>query len=159
MPAGVETDALTDLSNMLPTLVELGGGKVPEDLIVDGKSIAPLIMGKEKDSPRDWIMAVSFGRAKLDEQGVRPGKDFVKRVIRDKRYKAWVNTNKHIDRLHDLQQDPKEETNLIDSKAEEHQQALAKFQQVVNTLPDKDARPSYEPRTANPWDRKMGKAK
>lgn len=159
VPAGVETDALTDLSNMLPTLVELGGGKVPEDLIVDGKSIAPLILGKEKDSPRDWIMAVSFGRAKLDEQGVRPGKDFVKRVIRDKRYKAWVNTNKRIDRLHDLQQDPKEETNLIDSKAEEHQQALAKFQQVVNTLPDKDARPSYEPRAANPWDRKMGKAK
>jgi hypothetical protein len=99
-------------------------------------------------------MALSFGAATLDEQGVRPGKNFGKRVLRDKRYKAWINTNKRIDRLHDLQQDPKEETNLIDSKMSEHQQALAKFQQVVDSLPDQDARPSYEPRAANPWDRK-----
>jgi len=62
--------------------------------------------------------------------------------------------NLKIDRLHDLQQDPKEETNLIDSKEESHQQALAKFTQILSTLPDKDARPSYEPRAANPWDRK-----
>ena len=130
---------------------------MPEDLTVDGKSIAPLILGKENDSMRDWIMALSFGSAKLDEQGVRPGKDFGQRVIRDKRYKAWVNTNKKIDRLHDLQEDPLEETNLIGSNLKEHQQALAKFQQVVNTLPDKDARPSYEPRAANPWDRKQQK--
>ncbi len=79
-------------------------------------------------------------------------------MIRDKRYKVWVNTNKRIDRLHDLQEDPKEETNLIGSKNQEHRLALSKFKQVVSTLPDKDARPSYEPRAANPWDRKLGKA-
>ena len=154
VPAGVETDALTDLSNMLPTFVELGGGKVPEDLVIDGTSIAPLILGKEKDSKRDWIMALSFGKAKLDGKGIRPGEDFGGRVIRDKRYKVWVNTSKQIDRLHDLSKDPAEETNLIDSEEEDDRQALAKFQQVVNTLPDKDARPSYEPRAANAWDRK-----
>jgi len=29
----------------------------------------------------------------------------------------------------------------------------------VDSLPDKDARPLYEPRAANPWDRKLKKAK
>lgn len=65
VPAEVETDALTDFSDLLPTFVELGGGTVPEDLIIDGKSFAPLILGKEKDSPRKWIMAMGYGRASL----------------------------------------------------------------------------------------------
>ena len=40
VPEGVETEALTDLSGLLPTFVELGGGDTPEDLIIDGTSIA-----------------------------------------------------------------------------------------------------------------------
>jgi DNA-directed RNA polymerase specialized sigma24 family protein len=35
-----------------------------------------------------------------------------------------------------------------------HQKSLQKFQAVVDSLPDQDAYPSYEPRAANPWDRK-----
>lgn len=31
VPAGAETDALTDFSDMLPTFIELGGGQVAED--------------------------------------------------------------------------------------------------------------------------------
>jgi arylsulfatase A-like enzyme len=153
VPAGVETDALTDLSDILPTFVELGGGKVPDDLVVDGKSLAPLILGKETDSKRDWILAMS-DRATLDEKGIRPLKDFGPRVIRDKRYKAWVNSNKKVERLHDLQKDPGEVTNLVQSDLAEDKEALQKFMAVVGTFPEKDARMLYEPRAANPWDRK-----
>ncbi len=152
VPAGVETDALTDFSDLLPTFVELGGGTVPEDLVVDGHSIAPLILGKEKDSPRKWIMAMGHGRASLDEKGVRGRTDFMSRVIRDKRYKVWITNKKEIIRLHDLTEDPWEQTNLVNSGEEAHKKALRKFQQVLDTLPDKDARPLYEPRAANPWD-------
>jgi len=74
-------------------------------------------------------------------------------VIRDKRYKVWVSSKKQIFRLHDLKADPWEEHNLIDSGKDAHKQALAKFQAVLDTLPDNDARPLYEPRPANPWDR------
>ena len=153
VPAGVETDALTDLSDILPTFVELGGGRVPEDLIVDGSSIAPLILGKEKDTKREWIMSLGNGSATLDDKGVRGRKNFSPRVIRDKRYKVWVAQNKTIERLHDLQEDPLEENNLLERNEAEHQQALAKFRKVVGSLPDTDARPLYEPRTANEWDR------
>ena len=154
VPAGVESHALTDLSNMLPTFVELGGGTVPEDLVIDGKSIAPLILGKEQDSSRDWIMALNFGPAKLDKQGIRPGQAFGPRVIRDKQYKVWVSNEKKITQLHDLLEDPYEEQNLIQSNQREHRKALSKFRKIVASLPDKDGRPLYEPRAPNPWDRK-----
>lgn len=153
VPSGAETDALVDLSDMLPTFVELGAGKVPEDLIIDGTSIASLILGQAKDSKRQWIMSLGYGSARLDGQGVRGQKKFQERVIRDKRYKVWVSQNKKIERLHDLVEDPLEEYNLLESQQDRHKQALAKFKKVVDDLPESDARPLYEPRAANLWDR------
>ena len=159
VPAGVETDALTDFSDMLPTFVELGGGQPPEDLIIDGVSIAPLILGKKQDSDREWIMALGHGAAVLDKDGVRGAQDFATRVMRDKQHKVWVSSEKKIIRLHDLTEDPWEETNLLSSASAAHSQALEKFQGVLDSLPDKDARPSYEPRAANPWDRSANRIK
>ena len=155
VPSGVESDALTDFSDILPTFLELGGGSVPENLTIDGISIARLILGEQKDSEREWIMALGHGPARLDEYGVRGQKDFATRVIRDKQFKVWVSEKKEIFRLHDLIKDPHESENLIDSKLEEHRQAIKKFQDVLDSLPDKDARPLYEPREANPWDRTL----
>ena len=154
VPAGVESDALTDFSDMLPTFVELGGGELPKDLVVDGSSIAPYLLGKTKDTERKWIMALGYGSAKLTKDGIRPTKNFSTRVIRDQRFKVWVSNEKKIIRLHDLKSDPWEESNLIGSELALHQQALQKFQDVVDSLPNKDAHPSYEPRAANAWDRK-----
>lgn len=157
VPAGVETDALTDFTDLLPTFVDLGGGKVPDDLTVDGASIAPVILGRAKDSSREWIMALGHGPAKLDKEGVRGQNDFATRVIRDKRFKVWVSSEKKIIRLHDLKKDPWEETNLINSSLADHKTAIQKFQAVLDSLPSKDARPLYEPRAPNPWDKKSGK--
>jgi arylsulfatase A-like enzyme len=154
VPAGLETDALTDLSNMLPTFVELGGGKRPKELIIDGESIAPLLLGNAKDSSRDWIMALNYGPAKLDKEGIRPGQVFAPRVIRNKQYKVWVSGKRQIERLHNLLEDSDEKINLIESKQREHRKALAEFRKIVASLPKKDARPLYEPRAPNSWDRK-----
>lgn len=157
IPAGVETDALTDFTDLLPTFVELGGGRIPEDLAIDGVSLAPLLTGKAEDSPREWILAMGHGPAILDDQGVRGKVDFATRVIRDKRHKAWVNEERAITHLYDLRHDPREETNLMGATREEHIAAAQKFQAIVASLPKKDARPLYEPRAANAWDRKPGR--
>ncbi len=159
VPAGKQTDALTDFTDLLPTFVELGGGKPPEHLKLDGVSIAPVILGKADDSARQWIMAMGHGPARLDEAGVRGKVDFASRVIRDKRYKVWISEEKRIIRLHDLRDDPRESVNLLGSDKPEHAAALKKFQAVLDTLPDQDARPLYTPRAANPRDRKPAKPK
>ena len=155
VPAYLETDSLTDFTDLLPTFVDLAGGKVPDDLEVDGVSIAPVMLGKARDSPREWIMALGHGPAKIDAQGICGTHDFVDRVIRDKTFKVHVSTGKKIDLFHDLKQDPWEENNLLDGGLNEEQKAaLAKFQAVVDSLPDKDARPLYELRAPNPWDKR-----
>jgi len=155
VPAGLVTDALTDFTDLLPTFAELGGAKVPADWKIDGVSIAPVLLGKAKDSPRRWIMALGHGAARLDEKGVRGRNDYADRVLRDKRFKVWVDTNRKITRLHDLKADPWEERNLIDSEAPDCVAALRKFQAVLDSMPAKDARPKYDPRPANRWDRKV----
>jgi arylsulfatase A-like enzyme len=155
VPSGVTTDALTDFTDLLPTFVEISGGEVPDDLEVDGVSIAPLLLGNTSDSPREWIMAMGHGPARLDDKGVRGVEDFATRVIRDKRFKGWVSNEKKIIRLHDLLDDPLEENNLLESPSPEYKASLQKFQAVLDTLPDKDERPLYEPRAANPWDKRL----
>lgn len=149
--AGSESDALTDFTDLLPTFLDAAGLKV-DDPEVDGVSILPVILGQEKDTPREWIMALGHGPACLDEQGVRGVNDYADRVIRDKVYKAWTGNDSRIIRLHNLEKDPYEEINLLDRLSEEDRRALEKFQSVLDSLPQKDARPKYEPRTANAWD-------
>jgi arylsulfatase A-like enzyme len=154
VPVGVVTDALTDFTDLLPTFAELGGASLPKDTAIDGISIAPLLLGKTDDSPREWIMALGHGPARLDEKGVRGQHDYASRVIRDKRYKVWVNEQASITQLYDLKSDPWEQTNLIESQEPAHVKARRKFQKVVDSMPAQDARPQYDPRPANPWDRK-----
>ena len=153
VPEGVTTDALTDFTDLLPTFAELGGAQVPKDLQIDGVSIAPLLLGQAKDSPRKWIMALGHGAARLDDKGVRGKVDYTERVIRDKQYKVWVSKERKIFQLYDLLSDPFEESNLIASAKPEHLGAIRKFQAVVDAMPEKDARPQYTPREPNPWDK------
>jgi len=155
VPQGIVTEALTDFTDLLPTFVELGGAEVPKDLTIDGVSFAPLLLGKAKDSPREWIMALGHGAARLDTKGVRGVVDYTERVIRDKRYKVWVSEQRKISQLYDLDRDPFEKNNLIASTRPEHLAAIRKFQAVVDSMPEKDSRPDYTPRKANPWDKKL----
>jgi len=86
---------------------------------------------------------------------VRGRVGYAERVIRDKHYKVWVNEQRKITQLYDLLTDPLEQKNLIASTKPEHLAAIKKFQAVMDTMPEKDARPGYTPRKANPWDKKL----
>jgi arylsulfatase A len=50
------TDALIDLSDILPTMVELAGGSFPFAYAIDGWSFAPLLASRRR-GPRDWIFS------------------------------------------------------------------------------------------------------
>jgi len=154
--AGVETDALTDFTDLLPTFAELGGGALPKGVKLDGRSFAPLLLGKANDSPRDWILAMGHGAARLDKNGVRGRTDYMDRVLRDKRYKVWLEKGPVISRLYDLKTDPMEQHNLIDSKTAAHLATLKKFRAIIASQPQTDARPQYRSRKVNSWDRKPG---
>ena len=124
-------------------------------MTLDGKSFAPLLLGKANDSSRDWIMSLGHGGGRLDNDGVRGTHDFADRVFRDKRYKVWLQHNPTITALFDLQKDPLEQNNLINSKAPEHKDALNKFRAIIAKQPKIDGRPLYRPRQANTWDKTL----
>lgn len=45
---------LVDATDLMPTFAALAGAKLPENVILDGKSFAPQLKG-EKGTPREWI--------------------------------------------------------------------------------------------------------
>ena len=154
VPAGVVTNGLTDFTDIMPTFAELGGAKLPRGVAIDGRSIAKLILGKEKDSSRQWIMAMGFGAAKLAEGRVAGVKQFANRVVRDKQYKLWVLDGRSA-RLFDLLADPAETNNLIESTNPRGVAARKKLEAVVQSFPGNDAAPKYDATPPQPWDKKI----
>jgi len=118
---------------------------------IDGRSIDGLILGRDKDGPRDWMLSMGYGPARLDERGVRPAQDFTDRVIRDKQYKLHIIDSKPS-QLYELLADPWEERNLIASGKPEHVAARKKLSGVMVKFPNHDARPRYDPLPPQPWD-------
>ncbi len=157
VPAGVVTDALVDFTDLLPTFAELSGATMPEGPTFDGKSFAPLILGKADDSPRDWIMAMGGGgvQATKTDKGWRVinKTEYRDRVIRDKRYKLYIGTDRKSEKLIDLKADPQEKVNIIDSDRPEVKAALAKLEKVAASFPKKDANPKYTPLPLQDWEK------
>ncbi|MBQ16788.1 MAG: N-acetylgalactosamine 6-sulfate sulfatase [Planctomycetaceae bacterium] len=153
VPAGVVTDALTDFTDMLPTFADLAGARVPRDAVLDGHSLAGLLRGRKQDGTRQWILAMGRGAAALDSRGVRPQQAYTDRVLRDKRFKVFVEKGQ-ITRLHDLQVDPGETANLVKSPRPSHVTARRKFATIIAGFPKQDPRPRYTPTPPQPWDRK-----
>lgn len=156
VPSNVETNALVDFTDILPTFAELGGGTLPAGRIVDGKSFAPLILGKSKEEPRKWIMSMGGGPARLREGRVVPKLTYDDRVIRDKRFKLWIDTNSKPTKLFDLIEDPWEEQNLIDSPGAKAKAALERLSTIAATFPEQDGAPIYKKNPPQKWDKKPG---
>lgn len=151
VPAGVESDCLIDFTDLFPTLCDLAGIPVPDDAVLDGHSFADVLLGEEQPDRREWILAMGSGRARFNGERVVPAQAYAERVLRDQRYKVHVNTSRMIDALYDLDTDPDERHNLLDSHRPEHLRALQKFAAVVAEFPERDATPRYSPMPAEVW--------
>ncbi len=157
VPPGVVTDCLTDFTDLLPTFCELAGVALPAGLEIDGKSIAPVILGRTEKGPREWIMAMGGGVAKLTGAGrVIPAKPYASRTIRDTRFKLIVNDEGRTKEVYDLDQDPGEEKNLIASEDPTVLAARKKLEAAVAGFPERDASPRYDPLPAQAWEKKRG---
>ncbi len=153
VPEGIVTDALTDFSDLLPTFADLAGTSIRDRWTVDGHSIAPLLLGETDESPRKWILAQGGDPAGFQNNRVVPKRPFDERVIRNKRWKLWVNNQRQPVKLYDLKKDPGESNNLVDSDRKDARAARKELMKVIRKLPERDAAPRYDPNPAMPWDR------
>jgi arylsulfatase A-like enzyme len=95
IPRG-KSEALVYLMDLLPTFADLGGAETPKG--VEGRSLVPVMTGKE---------------AKVREV-LYTGYKQCQRAVRDDRWKVIRYPLVDVTQLFDLQNDPRERTNLAD---------------------------------------------
>tara|TARA_Y100000588_G_scaffold48987_1_gene46165 strand:- start:29 stop:1132 length:1104 start_codon:yes stop_codon:yes gene_type:complete len=92
--AGTRTNAMVSWVDILPTLIDLAGGKVPRG--IDGKSFAPVLRGKTK-AHRDKIFTTNTGDKEMNVFPIRSVRMGKYKYIHNLRPDAY-HTN-HSDRL------------------------------------------------------------
>lgn len=137
----VESNALVDFTDIFLTLLDLAGLEAQDG--IDGYSFADVLRGKARQSNREWVLSMGGLPARISDEGsVENWFDFRDRVIRDERFKVYVDTARKIVRIFDLSTDPYEKKNLIN---EEVSNAVGrKFRKVLSGLPQYDAQPRYQ---------------
>lgn len=156
VPEGKLTDALGDLTDILPTFAALGGAKLPKQFVFDGVSLADVILGKSLNSPRQWIMAMggnaNGSAARLSDKGLENDYRFRDRVIRDRRYKLFISSQQKPEKLVDILTDPEEKLDLLKSNDPQVQVAYKKLWKIARSFPKLDNDPSYDKLKKELWD-------
>ena len=120
-PAGIDggwtSEALIDLSDFLPSMVEAGGATLPGDRVIDGRSFMPVLRG-EADSARDWVFT-DFRPRFLNLREVT--------FVHDRRYKLY-----DAGRFFDFENDVLEQSPLDpDDLTEEAAAAMARLRSAM----------------------------
>nr|WP_201766839.1 sulfatase [Rhodopirellula sp. SWK7] len=124
IPAGTESDEAITGMDLLPTLTRRAGGDVPDDRVIDGKDIWPLLAGKpDAKSPHEAIFYLR-GRGvdgiRIGDWKYRTATDKPPKEKRSKRQPTSDPTPKkvNVETLYNLSDDIGEQTNLIDEHPE-----------------------------------------
>ena len=105
--AGLRSDALVELTDIAPTLLEYAGLPVPEAM--QGRTLRPILSG---DAPPDTHR--DFVRCEYLDAVDKPDHTFAT-MYRDRRWKLNVYHGHGIGELFDMEADPQEHDSLWDS--------------------------------------------
>lgn len=105
IPAGIVSDGIGSHIDLLPTLVRFAGGLLPEDLVIDGSDLSPVLLGTGTDDATD---TVHYFRS----TGLY--------AVRDGDWKLWTRSGfeGNAGELFHLPSDIQERTNVFDSGTE-----------------------------------------
>ena len=151
---GRESELLVDFTDVFPTILELAqiDYKDLEDEI-HGKSFASAILGKPFQRMKEWILSMGSHPALINEHGrVQSYFDFKDRVLRNHKYKVYLDTLRQIQRIFDISSDPFELNNLVHSNQDEIQNVRDAVQDQLKNMPQTDHSPSYRALDGSIWD-------
>ena len=112
LPQGLESQALVELIDLAPTLLEMAAVSAPERM--QGRSLLPLLSGQsDPQHHRDAVRCEYYRALNPDVEG-RDLDGTYANMIRDQRYKLVVYHDRDAGELFDLQEDPGEFNNLWD---------------------------------------------
>lgn len=118
---GLVSDAVADLTDILPTLADISGASVPNSVSMDGFSLLPVLQGKVA-SHREWIYS------HLDDG----------RILRDNRWLLEIEKAGRGQRFFDCGdlRDGVGYREVTDSTAPEVAQARSRFEEILNSIPE-----------------------
>jgi arylsulfatase len=106
---GLRSDALVELTDVVPTLLECVGLPIPERVM--GRSLLPILTQRaDPSSHRDFVRCEYHDALALEHASHA-------NMIVDERYKLVVYHGQDLGELYDLQEDPHEFENLWDDPA------------------------------------------
>lgn len=112
--SGKETDAMASTIDLLPTFAHLAKTLVPDDRVIDGRNLTPLLMGDTTTSPHQYLHYMSGGRDSTVPIRYR--------AIRNEKWKLFLKTTASgklvPDLLYDLESDISERTNRLEQHPE-----------------------------------------
>jgi arylsulfatase A-like enzyme len=114
---GVISEALVELTDIAPTLLQAGGASVPERM--QGRSLLPILTGALDPHRHREFVRSEYYRALNPDQPKRLGQwtGTYATMLRDERYKLVVYHGHELGELYDLQEDPGEFDNRWDDPA------------------------------------------
>lgn len=117
IPSGGESDALLNAADVLPTLAEIAGAQIPQELRIDGQSFASVLRDQSDGGwGRDWTFTQYADS----------------RVVRDHRHKLYSSGE-----FYDLAGDPLERSDLSDrGLSSDSAAARERLQSVLDSLPE-----------------------
>jgi arylsulfatase B len=122
IPAGAQSTALVNTTDIFATLVELSGNKLPEELVHDSVSLAPYFDTPSSNSIRDFMFADAFYAGSGIEEGAF--------TVRDDRFKL-IRWHDHQE-LYDLENDPYENADLLaDGESEDERTIISLLERLV----------------------------
>lgn len=108
-PTDLRSDALVELTDIAPTLMELAGEPVPAHM--QGKSLLPILTGEQSPEHHREFVRCEYYNA-LDHPDATHAT-----MYRDKQYKLVVYHGHNLGELYDLHADPDEFNDLWDNEA------------------------------------------
>jgi arylsulfatase A len=132
IPAGNSSKAITSTIDLLPTAAALSGATVPNDRIIDGENILPILLGKTDTHPRE-----AFFYYQMDQlQAVRSG-DWKLFVSMESKKRNWGKPEGKTEiKLFNLANDIHEDVNLADKKPDVVKRLLAHAEKAREDLGD-----------------------
>lgn len=104
---GIKSDALVELTDIVPTLLESSGLRVPKDM--HGRSLMPILEGKAAPhTHREFVRSIYYRALS--------GTSYAS-MIRTRHHKLVVYHGQGLGELFDMQEDPHEFSNLWDDPA------------------------------------------
>lgn len=134
IPKGIDSNTSMTSMDLFPLIAQLSGAQLPNDRVIDGKNILPILTGQSQQSPHEVLYYYNG----INLQAVRKGrwKLHLPRSVDDQPFwhknSAGSRVLTSLDKvaLFDLQNDRAEKHNV----AAEHPEIVASFQPYINKI-------------------------